>query len=145
MPWPDAPIERSATRPSLGLAWGHANRDATTNAARGLLAEQRADGGWAQLRTLASDAYATGEALVALNECGALHASDQQYRRGVMFLLSTQAADGSWHVKSRSIPIMPPFESGFPCGRDQWVSAAASNWATMALINASPKAANQSP
>jgi ankyrin repeat protein len=122
----------------LGLAWGHADRDATAEAARALLTEQRVDGGWAQLPTLASDAYATGEALVALKECGALRVADQPYKRGVAFLLSTQAADGSWHVKSRSIPIMPSFESGFPYGRDQWVSAAATNWATMALINAAP-------
>jgi hypothetical protein len=48
-------------------------------------------------------------------------------------LLKTQLEDGSWFVKSRSIPFQPFFESGFPHGHDQWISVAASNWATMAL------------
>jgi len=39
-------------------------------------------------------------------------------------------------VKTRAIPIMPSFESDFPYGPDQWISAAATNWATMALIAA---------
>lgn len=123
----------------LGLAAGHADRNVIARAARALLAAQRADGGWAQLSTLASDAYATGQALTALQESASLRPSDDAFRRGVAFLLSTQAVDGSWHVKSRAIPIMPSFESGFPYGGDQWVSAAATNWATMALIGATPE------
>jgi hypothetical protein len=51
----------------------------------------------------------------------------------VKYLLNTQAADGSWHVKSRSIWVQPYFESGFPYGHDQWISAAGTSWATMAL------------
>jgi hypothetical protein len=39
-------------------------------------------------------------------------------------------------VKGRSIPFQPYFESGFPYGHDQWISAAATNWATMALAPA---------
>ena len=94
---------------------------------------QRADGGWSQLSTLPSDAYATGEALVALVESGAMTATDPVYQRGVQFLLNTQFADGSWFVKSRAIPLQPHFESGFPFGKDQFISAAGSNWAAMAL------------
>jgi hypothetical protein len=99
--------------------------------ARGIVAEQRTDGGWSQLPTLASDAYATGQALVALCEAGLVGST--AYKRGVKFLLKTQLEDGSWYVKSRAIPFQPYFESGFPHGQDQWVSMAASNWATMAL------------
>jgi hypothetical protein len=55
------------------------------------------------------------------------------YSKGVKYLLSTQAADGSWYVKSRSIWLQPYFESGFPYGQDQWISAAATSWASMAL------------
>jgi hypothetical protein len=58
------------------------------------------------------------------------------YRRGVAFLLSTQHEDGSWYVRSRSIPFQPYFESGFPHGHDQWISISATNWAAMALIPA---------
>ena len=117
----------------LGLAWAGMNKAILTKAARQLLSELRADGGWAQLPSLASDAYATGQALVALKEAGVLSAADTVYKRGTQFLMNTQLEDGSWYVKSRALPIQPFFESGFPHGRDQWVSAAATNWATMAL------------
>jgi hypothetical protein len=85
---------------------------------------------------MASDAFATGQALAALHESGALPADDPAYRRGVAYLLSTQLADGSWLVKSRSTPFQPHFESGFPHGPDQWVSMAATNWAIRALAPA---------
>jgi squalene cyclase len=120
----------------LGLAWSHAPKSALDKAARALIAQQRPDGGWSQLPTLASDAYATGEALVALEQSGALAPAEPAYRRGVEFLLRTQLPDGSWHVKSRAIAVQPYFESGFPHGRDQFISAAATNWATMALTAA---------
>jgi hypothetical protein len=29
--------------------------------------------------------------------------------------------------------VQPYFESGFPYGHDQWISAAGTSWATMAL------------
>jgi len=118
----------------LGLSWAGLNSsDASVKrGVRGLLAQQRSDGGWAQLDSLPSDAYATGQALVALSEAG-LRSTDPAYKRGIAFLLKTQLEDGSWFVKSRSVPFQPFFESGFPHGHDQWVSMAASNWATMAL------------
>ncbi len=117
----------------LGLLWS-GNADRARQAAAGLLARQRADGGWAQRATLASDAYATGQALVALREAGALKTSAAAYKNGAQFLISTQLEDGSWHVRSRSIAFQPYFETGFPHGRDQFISAAATNWAAMALV-----------
>jgi hypothetical protein len=121
----------------LGLAWAHANRTAIRQAAGPLLAQQRPDGGWSQIATLASDAYATGQALTALAESGALKTTDTVYQRGVRFLLGTQLDDGSWYVRSRAVPIQPYFDSEFPHGKDQFISAAATNWATMALALAS--------
>jgi hypothetical protein len=88
------------------------------------------------LPTLGSDAFATGQALVALKEAGAAVTTDAAYQRGVQFLLSTQLEDGSWYVKRRSLPFQPYFESDFPHGPDQWISAAATNWAAMALAPA---------
>jgi ankyrin repeat protein len=120
----------------LGMTWAGADKATIQRAARNLMAEQRTDGGWAQLPSLASDAYATGQALVALRECGALRISDPVYQRGTEFLLKTQLKDGSWYVKSRSVPLQPYFESDFPHGRDQWISAAATNWAVIALAPA---------
>lgn len=117
----------------LGLGWAKAGRAAIAKAARELLAEQRADGGWSQLPTLPSDAYATGQSLVALHQAAGLPVSNPGYKKGVHFLLQTQLEDGSWLVKSRSLPFQPYFESGFPHGPDQWISSTGTSWATMAL------------
>jgi ankyrin repeat protein len=119
----------------LGLSWAGAARPAIQAAARSLLATQRPDGAWAQTPRLGSDAYATGEAVYALTETGAALRSDAAITRGAQFLLSTQQADGSWFVQSRAIALQPLFESGFPHGRSQWISAAATNWAALALVN----------
>jgi hypothetical protein len=116
-----------------GLAWSGASPDVVNRAAQRLISEQRADGGWAQLATLESDAYATGKALVALHEAGVLKTGDDVYRRGVEYLLKTQQEDGTWLVKTRAFPFQPLKESGFPHGRDQWISAAGTSWAAMAL------------
>jgi hypothetical protein len=124
----------------LGLHWSGGGQENVRKAARALLSEQRAHGGWAQLATLAPDAYATGQALVALKECGALAVTDRAYQRGVKFLLGSQLADVSWHVRSRAIPFQPYFDSDFPHGRDQFISAAATNWAVMALAPAANRA-----
>jgi ankyrin repeat protein len=119
----------------VGLHWA-----GTLAAALGreLLAAQRSDGGWAQNRNLASDAFATGEALWALREAGVLKPADAAYRRGVEFLLAAQWPDGSWYVRSRAPKFQPYFQSGFPFGHDQWVSSAGTAWAVMALAPAIP-------
>ncbi len=103
-----------------------------------LLKTQQADGGWRQLDAMATDAYATGTALVALREAGGLRADHPVYTRGVAYLMQTQLADGSWHVRSRSKPFQPHYESGFPHEKDQFLSAAATGWATTALVLTAP-------
>jgi hypothetical protein len=118
----------------LGLGWGQ-RKDALRKAARSLIALQRADGGWGQLPSLASDAYATGQALSVLTDAGALAVSDRVYQKGVRFLLGSQLEDGSWYVRTRADAIQPYFNSEFPHGKDQFISAAATNWATMALAS----------
>jgi hypothetical protein len=107
--------------------------------AEDLLRTQRSDGGWAQTEAMESDGYATGSALVALHQAGGIASSEEAYRRGVAFLLKTQKEDGSWQVRSRSKPFQTYFESGFPHGKDQFISMAASGWATTALALALPK------
>jgi hypothetical protein len=119
----------------LGLTWSRADRGSIANAVRGLQSLQRADGGWGQLPAVNTDAYATGLALYALYEAG-VPASDDVYRNGLKYLLSTQAADGTWHVKTRALPIQPYFESGYPYGHDQWISGAAAAYATLAIAAA---------
>ena len=120
----------------LGLAWGNAAPATIKAAARALAATQRADGGWNQLPEMVSDAYATGQALYALNAAGKMAVSSPVYQKGVEYLLRTQAPDGSWHVETRAIWLQPYFESGFPYGRDQFISAAGTAWAVMALAPA---------
>jgi hypothetical protein len=124
----------------LGLAWGGAIASAIREEAKSLATLQRGDGGWSQLPAMVSDAYATGEALYALGSAGRMAISDPVFRKGVDYLLTTQASDGSWHVKTRSIWLQPYLESGFPYGRDQFISTAGTGWATLALAVAAEPA-----
>ncbi|HYL76718.1 MAG TPA: ankyrin repeat domain-containing protein [Bryobacteraceae bacterium] len=117
----------------LGLHWAGVEAKALQPMAKAIVAAQRADGGWSQRTELASDAYATGESLYALGEAAGVSRADMAYRKGVKYLLSTQRADGSWYVRSRSPKFQPYFESGFPYGHDQWISASATAWAAMGL------------
>ncbi|HEX6637879.1 MAG TPA: ankyrin repeat domain-containing protein, partial [Steroidobacteraceae bacterium] len=116
----------------LGLVWGEARASEIQAAMNDLLATQRTDGGWAQLEYRDSDAYATGQALVALHDAG-VAVDSPAYLRGLRYLLDTQLADGSWWVRTRSLFTQHYFESGFPHGRDQFISAAATHWAVQAL------------
>lgn len=134
----------------MGLGRAEAEPRAVARAVAGLLREQRADGGWAQLPTLDSDAYATGLALCALHQAGGVAVDDAAYRRGVEFLLRNQLADGSWFVASRSFPVVEYSTSRFPHGRSQFISAAATCWAAMALMPAAdrkddPRTARRNP
>jgi hypothetical protein len=130
----------------IGLAWAGQDKGATRKAVQELLIYQRADGGWSDLSTMQSSPYATGRSLVALHTAG-LPASDAAYQRGVQYLLKTQQEDGSWFTKTRALAFQPYFEAGFPHGYDQWMSAAGTSWAAMALTLAlpepSPLAANR--
>jgi squalene cyclase len=123
----------------LGLTWCGGDRKFIADQAKQLIAAQHPDGGWSQLDSLPTDAYASGQALYALNQSGELGVSDPVYQRGIDFLLRTQEADGSWHVKTRTFPFLPYIKSGYPHQADQFISAAGSNWATMALLLAVKK------
>lgn len=104
-------------------------------AAFDLLATQRRDGGWAQLDSMTSDPYATATSLVALHDAG-LEVHHPAYRSGLTFLIKTQRKDGTWLITSRSNPFQPYYESGFPHGKNQFISATASGWAATALASA---------
>lgn len=111
-----------------------ADRQTVATAAARVAAAQRPDGGWAQLPAMPSDAFATGEALVALLETGAMRPRDAVARRGLDYLLKTQLKDGSWFVARRAVPLQPYTDAGFPHGRDQFISASATHLATQALL-----------
>ena len=139
--WPHS-TEDAAFR-VLGLVWADASRDTIDAASRVLLSMQLPTGGWPQLESYAADAYSTGEALYALTASG-MPASAPQWQRGARFLLSSQAPDGSWHVRSRLVSpadVSPPyFHTGFPYGdKDEFLSYAGSCWAVMALVSSLPE------
>jgi ankyrin repeat protein len=115
-----------------GLVWSSAADDVIRRQRSRLLAMQRPDGGWGQLPQMASDAYATGQTLYALGIAG-IRPDHPGYQHGARFLLRTQLEDGTWFVRSRAIGIQRYFESGFPHGRNQFISAAATSWAAIAL------------
>jgi Squalene-hopene cyclase C-terminal domain len=117
----------------LGLQSAGAQPEDIRRAVADLVRTQRADGGWGQTDAMASDPYATGSALTALQIGGGMPVTEPVYRRGVAYLLRTQLDDGSWLVRSRSFPVQPYYESGFPHGRNQFISTAATGWAATAL------------
>ena len=122
---------------ALHLAGAH--EEAVSAEARKLIGQQRADGGWAQLsRYRKSDAYATSTALLALLETEQLLPDDPVAQRGFAWLLDTQLPDGSWQVTKRAWRIQPHYESSFPHGRDQFISATATAWAICAMLTAIP-------
>lgn len=122
----------------LGLKWAGAAPSETEAQTASLLKSQSAAGGWSQHVAMESDAFATGLALYALHDSGGVAPTDPAYQRGLDYLLQTQLPDGSWHVKSRSFPFQEYFESGFPHGPDQWISATGTGFATVALLRALP-------
>ena len=99
----------------LGMTWAKSNPDQLRTAGKQPGAEQRPDGGWSQLPYLESDAYATGQALTALNLSGQLDTSDPAYQRGMSYLLRTQ------------------FDAAFRTADTNGSQRPAPSWAVMAL------------
>jgi ankyrin repeat protein len=116
----------------LGLIWSGCDGREIASARTSLLALQREDGGWAQTAAMTSDAYATGQALYALHAAG-MPAAEGAYRKGTAYLLRNQLEDGTWFVPSRAFGFQKYFETGFPHGRSQFISAAATSWAVIGL------------
>ena len=90
-------------------------------------ARQNADGGWSQAQDMASDAWATGQALYALAHAG-IKSADPTVERARAFLIKTQRDDGSWPMTSR--PVKPGGEGSkslIP------ITGAGSAWAVMGL------------
>ena len=109
---------------------------------KALKAAQNQDGSWSQLPGVRADAYATGEVLYALHISGGVPTNDPAYQKGVQWLLRNQLADGSWFAPSRAIPVQPHTFESFPHGWHQFISDAASSWATMALLFTLPDKPN---
>lgn len=122
----------------LGLHWAGRPAAEIESFARELRAAQRADGGWAQLTTLESDAYATGLVLYALNQAGKIAPADVAFQRAAKYLLRHQLADGTWRVQTRAAPVQVAVDDIFPHGPHQWISSIATGWSSLALMLALP-------
>lgn len=86
---------------------------------------QNGDGGWSQTPEMASDAWATGQALYALAQATS---GDEAVRRGQSFLMGSQRENGSWPMISR--PTEPGGEGSqslIP------ITGAGSAWAVIGL------------
>src|SRR5262249_43675965 len=126
----------------MGLTWAGASAEEIAAGRRDLIAMQKTNGGWPQIPGDEADAESSGEALFALFESG-LANTDAASKKGLKFLISTQAPDGTWRVHTRMLSpaeISPKyFQTGFPYGKDEFLSYASSCWAVMALLRASPE------
>ena len=122
----------------MGLVWTNAPRARVTAAIGEIRDRQEPGGGWSQFGRTEPDAYATGLSLYALHVAG-VPPTDESYRKGVAFLLGTQYQDGTWLVRTHSFPVQRYFESGFPYGRHQWISAAGTSWASLAIAQTLPE------
>jgi hypothetical protein len=123
----------------LGMHWCASDHNQKLTVARKLIAMQHPDGGWSQLPTLGSDGYATGQTLYALYESGMISPADAVYQDGIGYLLKSQDATGAWIVATRAYAIQPFVNSDFPpYDENQFISATATNWAVIALLNALP-------
>ncbi len=109
-----------------------------TSAVEELLKQQKPDGGWAQTTKMECDVYATSSVLASLLKAGRLNPEHPAIRNGVRFLLDRQLDDGTWHVVTRADGFQPYYETGFPHDEDQFISVAASSWATIALLRSLP-------
>jgi ankyrin repeat protein len=125
----------------MGLVWAAGSSTEVAAATRDLLALRKPSGGWPELPGYQPDGYSTGESLFALREAG-MPSADALWRAGEKFLLSTQAGDGTWRVPTRMLSpasVSPEyFATGFPYGKDEFLSYAGSAWATMALLTTLP-------
>jgi squalene cyclase len=123
----------------LGLLWEGTATSKLAHCSENLLQEQREDGGWAQLPTLESDAYATGLALYALQQGGGVSSQHPAVKKGIRFLLERQLSDGSWWVETRASAVQVAIDGIFPHGEDQWISSSATGWSANAIMTALEK------
>jgi hypothetical protein len=93
---------------------------------------QNADGGWSQARDMASDAWATGQALYALAHAG-IKPNEPVITRAHAFLIKTQRDDGSWPMTSR-----PTHPKGAGSKSLIPITGAGSAWGVLGLVRTVP-------
>jgi hypothetical protein len=88
-----------ALRLVLGIKLGRPAEE-RESLVRRIKERQNTDGGWSQTPDMASDGWASGQALYALSYAG-IKSNQAAISRGQAFLVKTQRADGSWSMTSR--------------------------------------------
>jgi hypothetical protein len=101
--------------------------------ARRIKERQNSDGGWSQATDLASDAWATGQALYALAQAG-IKPDEPAMVRAHTFLIETQRDEGSWPMTSR-----PTTPGGKGSTSLVPITGAGSAWAVLGLVRSSEK------
>ncbi len=97
-----------------------------------ITARQNADGGWSQTKTMASDAWATGQALYALGHAG-IKPDEPLVANARTFLITTQRDNGSWPMTSRPVKIGGDgSKSLIP------ITGAGTAWAILGLVRSVP-------
>jgi hypothetical protein len=96
---------------------------------------QNADGGWSQTPEMASDGWASGQALYALSHAG-IKSNQAAILRGQAFLVKTQRADGSWPMTSR--PTAPGGQGSTSLIP---ITGGGSAWAVLGLVRSTHDAA----
>jgi hypothetical protein len=99
--------------------------------ARRIKERQNADGGWSQAPGMASDAWATGQALYALAHAQ-IKPENAMIARAHAFLVKTQREDGSWPMTSR-----PTSPGGKGSNSLIPITGAGSAWAVLGLVRSS--------
>ena len=112
------------------VLWQRIGRPSTEweSLATRIKARQNVDGGWSQVDSIPSDAWATGQALYALAHTG-IKPENPVISRAQAFLIKTQRSDGSWPMTSR--PTKPGGEGSkslIP------ITGAGASWAVMGLV-----------
>jgi hypothetical protein len=126
------PISDSTQAQAFRILLSAETKARTKAAVERLLARQNQDGGWGQLPGLASDAYATGQVLYAVNMAG-VSRDRGELQRGIKFLVSNQRQDGSW-------PMTPRAQSGQkPASLTSPIVHFGSSWAVIGLARSVPE------
>jgi len=97
-----------------------------------LRSAQNEDGGWSQIKSANSDAYATGQALFALAEDGVMK-DDAAIRGAQLFLERSQRQDGAWAMTSRAIMGNGKVATNF-----EPITHAGTAWAVMGMVRSVP-------
>ena len=134
---PEDDLQALAVRVVLRQRLGESNKQ-LQSLAKQIVNRQNADGGWSQAKEMASDAYATGQALYALTVAG-VASCDAAVKKGQAFLVKTQRPDGSWPMTSR--PMKPGDQGSKNLSP---ITHAGTAWGTIGLVRSAPKAPRKS-